>query len=251
MVKLEKDMSIVKVDNDKLENDYDGFELYYDNENQILYSSIRAIARWVGCDHGVVRRVSGSLNIGKNLQIPTPQGFRTGCLFTSQEVVTILSTIAEGKRTKPENRKLAKDRLARLATIGYEFTGMLAVTPERVAKIAIDHTTTVEQVNDVSAHLDQHNKYLGTYKGLHDELQSRGAKDIHHATVNKYNNELIEVEPGQRKKMSKRQKDQMIYVQLIEKMKLEDTYTKSAWHAVNISKNAGKKAMSNLARLLA
>ncbi len=219
--------SIVRLDNEQIKESYDGFDLYFDRQDKILYSSPKCLARWVNCDPKTIKRVAGTLKAGKESQILTAQGMQRGTLYTSPEVVAILDALADGKRTKKETKAKARERLTLLATLGNELGGMLAIAPEELAKIAISHTTTKEQSSDIQEHLTRHKQYLKEYHGLHDLLKQRKADRIHYACVNRHNDDLIGLPPGDRSKMSDRQKDEITLLQLVEKMKLEDTETKT------------------------
>lgn len=243
-------MSIVKVEPNKLQNDYDGFELYYDKQERCVFSSPKGLARWVDCDPKTIKRLGSSLNLGKTAETLTGQGLRMGTLYTSAEVITILSALIDGKRTKQQTRDNARNRLTLLATIGNELGAMLAVAPEELANRAINNITTIEQLDDVQEHVSSHRMYLDEYHGLHEELRSRNAQAMHHATINKHNNKLVGVEDGGRPHMDENQKDALTFFQLAEKMKLRNTKTYTAWHAVNVAKNAGDYAKLSLAGLL-
>jgi hypothetical protein len=235
-------MSIVKVSDKQIKESYDGFDLYFDHQDKILYSSINALSRWTGASAKTIKQKGEALNAGKEAEALTAGGLQGVTLFTSTEVVAILDALIDGKRTKPETKAKAKERLKLLATLGNELGGMLAIAPEELAKIAISRTTTQDQVNSVSEHLNQHGKYLKEYHGLHDELKLRGAEGVHHATVNKHNNQLAGVRTGSRDYMTEHQRDELTFLQLAEKMKLNNTQTGNAWQAVNVCKKAGSQA---------
>lgn len=243
-------MSIVKVEPEKLQQDYDGFELYYDKEQRCVLSSPKGLARWLECNDQSIRNVSGKLQVGKTAEIHTEQGLQSAKLFTSVEVVAILNYLAGSKRVKQQTRDNARTRLTLLATIGNELGAMLAIAPEELANRAINNITTVEQLDDVQEHVSSHRMYLDEYHGLHEELRSRNAQAMHHATINKHNNKLVGVEDGGRPYMDENQKDALTFFQLAEKMKLRNTETQTAWHAVNVAKKAGNYAKLSLAGLL-
>lgn len=243
-------MAIVKVSDQQIKESYDGFDLYFDHQDKILYSSPKCLARWVGCDPKTIKRVGETLNLGKEAETQTQQGIRMGTLYTSPEVVAILDALIEGKRTKATTKAKAKERLKLLATLGNELGGMLAVAPDELAKVAINRITDSKQAESVQEHLGQHQKYLKEYHGLHDILKARGAEGVHHAVVNKHNNELAGVRPGSRDYMTERQKDEMTYLQLVEKMKIDSQQTNSAWQAVNVCKQAGSQAKAALKSIM-
>lgn len=243
-------MSIVKVEPNKLQNDYDGFELYYDKQERCVYSSPKGLARWLECNDQTIRNAGSKLQLGKNAEIQMGQGLQSAKLYNSTEVVAILNHLAGSKRVKQQTRDNARNRLTLLATIGNELGAMLAVAPEELANRAINNITTIEQLDDVQEHVSSHRMYLDEYHGLHEELRSRNAQAMHHATINKHNNKLVGVEDGGRPHMDENQKDTMTFVQLAEKMKLRNTKTFTAWHAVNVAKNAGNYAKLSLAGLL-
>ncbi len=232
-------MTIVKVEREKLQQDYDGFELYYDKQKSLLYSSPKGLARWVDCHPETIKRIMVTLKVGKNAEIPTGKGLRKGTLVTSEEVVQILSEIAKSSRIKKDTRDKAQTRLTLLATLGYELSGMLIVAPEVLAKHAINRVTTVEQLAAVQECTETHAAYLRELFGLYDELKSRGAKGIHLATVNKHNNQLVGIPNGCRPNMSDDEKDKMTLLQLSEKMVLKKTSTANPWQAVNKCKQVG------------
>lgn len=243
-------MSIVKVEPNKLQNDYDGFELYYDKQERCVFSSPKGLARWLNCHHETVKRVGVKLGVGKVAETQMGQGLQACTLYSSSEVIAILNYLAGGKRVKQQTRDNARNRLTLLATIGNELGAMLAVAPEELANRAINNITTIEQLDDVQEHVSSHRMYLDEYHGLHEELRSRNAEAMHHATINKHNNKLVGVEDGGRPHMDENQKDALTFFQLAEKMKLRNTKTYTAWHAVNVAKNAGNYAKLSLAGLL-
>jgi hypothetical protein len=77
-------MAIVKVEPDKLQQDYDGFELYYDKQRRCVLSSPKGLARWLECDPKTVKRVLGTINVGSEAEIHTEQGlcFFVDCLLS-------------------------------------------------------------------------------------------------------------------------------------------------------------------------
>ena len=242
--------AIVKVSDKQIKDAYDGFDLYFDHQDKILYSSPKCLARWLDCQPNTVKNEAGKIGVGKDAEIHTQQGIRMGKLYTSPEVIEILSAIASNTRIKKETRDNAHARLKLLATLGNELGGMLAIAPDELAKVAINRITDNKQADSVSEHLSQHQKYLKEYHGLHDVLKSRGAEGIHHATVNKHNNQLAGVRQGNRDFMTERQKDVMTFVQLAEKIKVGDTQTNNAWQAVNVCKRAGSQAKAALNNIL-
>jgi len=242
--------NIVKLDNAKIQSSYEGFDLYFDHQDKILYTTVNGLARWVGCHTQTISNLAVKLGMGKMAETLTGGGIQGVKLLTSHEVVTLLSELAKSKRTKQQTKESASDCLARLATVGNELGGMLAVAPDELAKLAINRLSTADQVESVQSHLTQHQKYLKGYHGLHGELKLRGAEKVHHATINKHNNELVGVRPGYRDVMSEREKDEMTLIQLVEKMKLEDTKTSNAWQAVNVCKSAGSQAKTALKGIL-
>lgn len=243
-------MSIVKVDAAKLQNDYDGFELYYDKVNSVLFSSTNCVARWVDCSPTTIKNASVKLGVGKVAEIHTQQGLRMGNLYTSTEVVEILNELSTNNRVKKQTRENAQSRINLLATLGNELGGMLAVAPEELAKKAINHTTTLEQVEEIDNHIQLDRQYKKVYKVLHAELDTRGADGIHHATVNKHNNKLVGVPDGGRPYMDNDQKTKMTIYQLAENLKLEKTSTANPWQAVNVCKVAGNYMFEALDGLL-
>ena len=128
---------IVKLDNAKIQSSYEGFDLYYDHQDKILYTTLNGLARWVGCNPKTVQSASITLEVGKTAEILTGQGLRTVTLLTSHEVVKILSHLSQGKRTKAKTKESASDCLARLATVGNELGGMLAVAPDELRRSRI------------------------------------------------------------------------------------------------------------------
>ena len=85
------------------------------------------LARWIGCDSRTVKKVAGTLSLGKTAVIPTRGGTQGGNLLTSAEVIKILEALANSKRTKKETRKPASSKITTMAQVGYELTGMLAI----------------------------------------------------------------------------------------------------------------------------
>lgn len=242
--------NLIKLSDNQIAQQYQGFDLYYDRQDKILYSTPKAIARWIGCNNQTAKNEVGKLGLGKTVEIPTVSGFKKGKVLTSAEVIRVLSSITSNKRIKKETRQNAADKLEQLAIAGYELTGMLAVAPDELAKIAINHIKDRRQVAGVERHANQHALYLKEYHGLHDELKSHGAEGIHHAVVNKHNNELVGIEKGRRQQMTDYQKDAMTFIQLAEKMKLAREQKRGGWNAVNVSKEAGNYAQESLANLL-
>lgn len=241
---------LTKLSENQIAQQYQGFDLYYDRQDKILYSTPKAIARWIGCNNQTAKNEVGKLGLGKTAEIPTVSGFKKGKLLTSAEVVRVLSAIAGNKRIKKETRNNAASKLEQLAIAGYELTGMLAVAPDELAKVAINHIKDREQIADVESHANQHALYLKEYHGLHDELKAHGAEGIHHAVVNKHNNGLVGVEKGRRQEMTEYQKDAMTFIQLVEKMRLAREQEKKGWGAVDVAKKAGIKAQESLGNLM-
>jgi hypothetical protein len=243
-------MNIIKLSENQIVNQYQGFDLYYDRQDKILYSTPKALARWIGCDPRTVKKVVGNLGLGKTATIPTTQGLKKGNLLTSAEVIKILEALANSKRTKKETRKSASSKITTMAQVGYELTGMLAIAPDELAKSAINHIQDRQQIADVENHANQHALYLKEYHGLHDQLKNHGAEGVHHAVVNKHNNQLVGIEKGKREEMTEYQKDAMTFIQLAEKMKLAREKKRGAWNAVNTVKQAGEQAQESLINLL-
>lgn len=242
--------NIIKLSANQISTQYQGFDLYYDRQDKILYSTPKAIARWLKCNTTTVTRLTGKLNLGKTAEILTVGGLQGVTLLTSAEVIEVLSCLTKGKRTKKETRHNAADRIKRLAMVGNELTGMLAVAPDELAKLAINHIKDRKQIAEVERHANQHALYLKEYHGLHDELKSHNAEGIHHAVVNKHNNDLVGIEKGRRHEMTEYQKDAMTFIQLAEKMKLAREMKRGAWNAVNVAKQAGNYAQESLLGLL-
>ena len=71
-------MNIIKLSENQIANQYQGFDLYYDRQDKILYSTPKALARWIGCDSRTVKKVAGTLSLGKTAVIPTRGGHKGG-----------------------------------------------------------------------------------------------------------------------------------------------------------------------------
>jgi len=243
-------MDIIRLSSEQVNAQYGEFDLYYDRQDKILYSTPGAISRWLGCSIQTIKREGGTLGVGKTAEIPTVKGMQSGTLLTSIEVIEILDSLSHKKRVKQETRDAAAQRLKLLATLGNEFAGMLSVAPDELAKVAINQIKDMGQMADVEHHTARHALYLKEHHGLHDELKNHGAEGIHHATVNKFNNELVGVESGERETMTPYQKDAMTFITLAERMKLEREQRRGGWNAVKVAKDAGEYAQESLLGLL-
>lgn len=102
-------MNIIKLSESQIANQYKGFDLYYDRQDKILYSTPKALARWVGCDARTIKKVVGTLGVGKIATIPTRGGTQGGRILSEAEIEMLLRAISESKRTKDQTRSNAKD----------------------------------------------------------------------------------------------------------------------------------------------
>lgn len=240
-------MSIVKVDPSQVQNEHGCFDMYYDKQLGVLYSTINGLSRWLDCNTKTISSIAKKSDLGKNAEILTPGGLQGVTLFTSEEVVIMLDKLVANHRVKKQTRDNAQARMKLLATIGNDLGGMLLIAPEELAKKAIARTTTIEQLADVQEYSETHLAYLREFHGLKEELTSRGADWIHHATVNKHNNMLVGVPTGGRPNMSDDEKDTMTLLQLSEKMVLKKTSTANPWQAVNKCKAVGNDFIAFIA----
>lgn len=104
----------------------------------------------------------------------------------------------------------------------------------------VSRSEDIDGVNKVAEVAVGRGKYLKTYHGVQGELAARGCEGIHHATVNKHNNQLAGVEKGQRKNMDARQELMLTLLQGTEQLKLMDSPKSiQGWDAVNICKATG------------
>ena len=104
----------------------------------------------------------------------------------------------------------------------------------------VSRSEDVDGVNKVAEVAVGRGKYLKTYHGVQGELAARGCEGIHHATVNKHNNQLAGVEKGQRKNMDARQELMLTLLQGTEQLKLMDSPKSiQGWDAVNVCKATG------------
>ena len=143
-------MNIIKLSENQIVNQYQGFDLYYDRQDKILYSTPTALARWIGCGPRTVKKVVGNLGLGKTATIPTTQGLKKGNLLTSAEVIKILEALANSKRTKKETRKSASSKITTMAQVGYELTGMLAIAEISKLSPSFSIAFFISQPNSVS-----------------------------------------------------------------------------------------------------
>ncbi len=109
--------------------------------------------------------------------------------------------------------------------------------PDQLAKRAIDRIEDKEKL----AQVKQHVTYRQSYHGVHNELKRHNSEDIHHATLNKYNNELVGLNNGDRPSMSKRSRALLAAIQSLQEVTLIDKEVTHAWSAVNAAKSTGNK----------
>jgi hypothetical protein len=110
----------------------------------------------------------------------------------------------------------------------------------------------VERTDDLEG-LKKHNtksaarqKQLEGYHDLMNELRKHKCEDIHFATVNKHNNQLIGVET-RKAGLTKDEVSVVTILENFERLRLSGEIPTKPWKAVNLTKDAGNRLMQFLA----
>ena len=110
----------------------------------------------------------------------------------------------------------------------------------------------VERTDDLEG-LKKHNtksaarqKQLEGYHDLMNELRKHKCEDIHFATVNKHNNQLIGVET-RKAGLTKNEVSVVTILENFERLRLSGEIPTKPWKAVNLTKDAGNRLMQFLA----
>jgi len=110
----------------------------------------------------------------------------------------------------------------------------------------------VERTDDLEG-LKRHNtksaarqKQLEGYHDLMNELRKHKCEDIHFATVNKHNNQLIGVET-RKAGLTKDEVSVVTILENFERLRLSGEIPTKPWKAVNLTKDAGNRLMQFLA----
>ncbi len=206
--------NISRLTDSSIQPGYEDLELYYDHTEKKLYAGIKGIARWVGCHQQTIDNTSSKLKLGKTLECLTSQGIRMVKLISSREVVSILGDLSQGNRTAKATKQSASDKLTKLAEIGFELTGLLAIAPDEVAKTAIRQIKSKDKLESVKETTNVQERYLDTYHALHDEIRDHDGTKQTHLAVNKYNTETLKKKPlGYRTNWEEKEKNVMIVIQ--------------------------------------
>ena len=229
----------------------DGWDFYYSTKSGLTGMSIRGVTRMLDCKFQTISNVVQNLEkasvkfrFSEGIEMYTEPGLRSVKLIMEDELPAILEYICTSKRIKKQTRDNALKVQSKFVRAGFRLLALLEVAPEVVAKEAIAKIDDPEAAKEVAEHAVRHHKYIETYHGVHDELKAHGCEGIHHATYNKQVNELIGVPMGKRPKMTQRQKDEMLLVQVHGKLTLQDNADVKEWDAVNLAVDAGDKALA-------
>ena len=110
----------------------------------------------------------------------------------------------------------------------------------------------IERTDDLEG-LKKHNtksaarqKQLEGYHDLMNELRKHKCEDIHFATVNKHNNQLIGVET-RKAGLTKDEVSVVTILENFERLRLSGEIPTKPWKAVNLTKDAGNRLMQFLA----
>lgn len=126
-------MAIVKVEPEKLQQEYDGFELYYDNEKKFFCMTLKGLSTCLHCHCTSLRNISTILEIGVDSIIPTKQSSHKAVLYTEDEVVKIIMYLTTSKRIKNTTKQNAKSLLENIVQNGF-IKGLSTHTPIKESK---------------------------------------------------------------------------------------------------------------------
>lgn len=124
--------------------------------------------------------------------------------------------------------------------------------PEEVAKKAILKLEDPEKVEEVREATDRQRRYLQSFHGFMDVLYQFGCTGIHFGTVNRANNNLVDVSGSRTNNMTQRQRDELEVLQVMQRIRLEDEqarinqHNRPDWEAVDTSLVQGAKTLAHI-----
>lgn len=110
----------------------------------------------------------------------------------------------------------------------------------KLAESIVERTDDLEGIKRLSTKAKGREKQLKAYWGLHDELKEHNAEGVHHAVINKHNNNLANIS-SRKSGISEDQAKVLTVLETIEELKLKATETRNAWQAVKVCKQAGNE----------
>lgn len=124
--------------------------------------------------------------------------------------------------------------------------------PEEVAKQAILKLQDSEKVSEVEEAAKRQNKYLKSFHGFMDVLYQFGCTRIHFGTVNRANNDLVDISGSRTNNMTERQRTELDILQAMQRIRLEDelahihNHNRPDWEAVDTSIVQGAKTLAHI-----
>lgn len=190
--------NLIKLSDNQIAQQYQGFDLYYDRQDKILYSTPKAIARWLGCNaHSVSRKIS-PLSLGKSANIPTKYGVRNGRVLSAPEIEVLLRSISEGERMAPRTRHNAKELLFLILKHGLpEALGLF--TPATKAKVKSKRLPPVNE-GSVAQYLKALHESIGDKVKLQPTIELGYRPDMMIYSPQSDFLAAVEVEPYERRK---------------------------------------------------
>ena len=124
--------------------------------------------------------------------------------------------------------------------------------PEEVAKRAILKLEDPEKVEEVREATNRQRRYLQSFHGFMDVLYQFGCTQVHFGTVNRANNDLVDVSGSRTNNMTQRQRDELEVLQVMQRIRLEDEqarihqHNRPDWEAVDTSLVQGAKTLAHI-----